>query len=185
MSRVIRQWTSRTHAYIILTPPPLPPTPSNPILYSITGDYRDIHYFSHFLLKNLDCGYSLEILTNTQNLGFEQKYKTYQSFLSENFQFLEVKFSIHLKRFVFVMTRNTLKSKSPDQHSHLHSLISHTLPAYRFIRSFSTYRERTMTTVRPRPCVRCSICSGEPISRDRAWMIYFHSIISVLFYEDH
>ena len=27
----------------------------------------------------------------------------YQSFLSENFQFLEVKFSIHLNRRVFVM----------------------------------------------------------------------------------
>ena len=30
--------------------------------------------------------------------------KTYQSFLSENFQFLEVKFSIYLNRRVFVMT---------------------------------------------------------------------------------
>ena len=30
--------------------------------------------------------------------------KKYQSFLSENFQFLEVKFSIYLNRLVFVMT---------------------------------------------------------------------------------
>ena len=32
-----------------------------------------------------------------------QKYENYQSFLSENFQFLEVKFSIYLNRRVFVM----------------------------------------------------------------------------------
>ena len=36
--------------------------------------------------------------------------KKNQSFLSENFQFLEVKFSIYLKRRVFVMTRNLLNS---------------------------------------------------------------------------
>ena len=32
-----------------------------------------------------------------------QKYEKYQSYLSENFQFLEVKLSIHLNRRVFVM----------------------------------------------------------------------------------
>ena len=37
------------------------------------------------------------------NLCFEQMYEKYQSFLSENFQFLEVTFSIHLNRHVFVM----------------------------------------------------------------------------------
>ena len=40
---------------------------------------------------------------STHNLCFEQKYEKYQSFLSENFQFLEVKFSIYLYRHVFVM----------------------------------------------------------------------------------
>ena len=42
---------------------------------------------------------------STHNLCFEQKYEKYQSFLSENFQFLEVKFSIYmyLNRCVFVM----------------------------------------------------------------------------------
>ena len=38
------------------------------------------------------------VLTSTHNLCFAQKYKKYQSFLSENFQFLEVKFSIYLNR---------------------------------------------------------------------------------------
>ena len=40
---------------------------------------------------------------STHNLCFEQKYEKYQSFLSENFQFLEVKFSIYLNRCVFIM----------------------------------------------------------------------------------
>ena len=38
------------------------------------------------------------------NLCFEQKYEKYQSFSSENFPFLEVKFSIYLNRRVFVMS---------------------------------------------------------------------------------
>ena len=40
---------------------------------------------------------------STHNLCFERKYEKYQSFLIENFQFLEVKFSIYLNRGVFVM----------------------------------------------------------------------------------
>ena len=51
------------------------------------------------------------VLTSTHNLYFEQKYEKYQSILSENFQFLEVKFSIFLNWRVFVMfrcDRNTL-----------------------------------------------------------------------------
>ena len=40
-------------------------------------------------------------LKSTHNLCFEQKY---QSFLSKNFQFLEVKYSIYLNRPVFVIT---------------------------------------------------------------------------------
>ena len=40
---------------------------------------------------------------STLNLFFEQKYEKYQRFLSENFQFLEVKFSTYLQRRVFVL----------------------------------------------------------------------------------
>ena len=40
---------------------------------------------------------------STHNLCFEQKCEKYQSISSENFQFLEVKFSIYLNRRVFVM----------------------------------------------------------------------------------
>ena len=45
--------------------------------------------------------------TRIQNLCFEQKYEKYQNFLSENFQFLEVKFSIYLNRRVFVIVQST------------------------------------------------------------------------------
>ena len=42
---------------------------------------------------------------STYNLCFEQKYEKYQNILSENFQYLELKFSIYLNRHVFVMQR--------------------------------------------------------------------------------
>ena len=40
---------------------------------------------------------------STHNLCFEQKYENYQNFLSENFDFLVVKFSVYLNRQVFVL----------------------------------------------------------------------------------
>ena len=43
------------------------------------------------------------VLTSTHNLCFGQKYEKYQNFLSENFHFLVVKFSVYLNRHVFVM----------------------------------------------------------------------------------
>ena len=44
------------------------------------------------------------VLSSTHNLCFVQKYEKYLNFLSENFQFLEIKFSIYLNRRVFVMS---------------------------------------------------------------------------------
>ena len=43
------------------------------------------------------------VTKSTHNLCFEQKYEEYQNFLSENFNFLVVKFSVNLNRHVFVM----------------------------------------------------------------------------------
>ena len=43
------------------------------------------------------------VLTSTLKLCFEQKHEKYQNFLSENFHFLVVKFSVYLNRRVFVM----------------------------------------------------------------------------------
>ena len=45
----------------------------------------------------------MAVLTSTHNLCFEQKYEKYQNFLSENFHFLVVKFSVYLNMRVFVM----------------------------------------------------------------------------------
>ena len=47
--------------------------------------------------------YGEEVLASMYNLCFEQKYEKYQNFLSENFPFLVVKFSIYLNRRVFSM----------------------------------------------------------------------------------
>ena len=54
-----------------------------------------IHYFFLFLLKNIDCGYSLEPprrggSNEYHNLCFDQKYVKYRIFLSENFHYLVV-----------------------------------------------------------------------------------------------
>ena len=56
----------------------------HPLLYSKTGVYRGIHYFSN-LAKNTDCGYSLEppreaVLTNTHNLCYERNMKNIRFF---------------------------------------------------------------------------------------------------------
>ena len=40
---------------------------------------------------------------STHNLCFEQKYEKYRGFCLKIFEFLEVKSSIHLNRYVFVM----------------------------------------------------------------------------------
>ena len=71
--------------------------------------------FSLFMLKSIDCGYSLEppqyrlieaVLTSTHNLCFEQKYENYQNFYLKNIHFfLLVKFSVCLNRLVFVMLK--------------------------------------------------------------------------------
>ena len=56
-----------------------------------------MHYFLLFLLKNIDCGYSLEPphrggSNEYHNLYYEQKYEKYQIFFYlKFFQFLEVK----------------------------------------------------------------------------------------------
>ena len=46
----------------------------------------------------------------THNLCFELKYEKYKNFLSENFPFLVVKFSICLNRLVFVMRANLINN---------------------------------------------------------------------------
>ena len=103
--------------------------PLKPHFYIVkTGVYSGIHvhYFSYFCSKHRLWVFirtaGEAVLTSTQNLCFEQKYEKYQSFLSENFQFLEVKFSIYLNRCVFVMV--VFKNIYIIQRLHDFSLIS-------------------------------------------------------------
>ena len=65
--------------------------PIKPHFYIVNWD---IHYFSYFVEA---------VLTSTHNLCFEQKYEKNQNFLSENFHFLVIKFSVYLFRLVFAM----------------------------------------------------------------------------------
>ena len=56
------------------------------------------------------------VLTSTHNLCFVQKYeKISEFFLSENFQFLEIKFSIYLNRRVFVMCKSRALTTRPTK----------------------------------------------------------------------
>ena len=57
-----------------------------------------VHIIILFLLKNIDCGY---FLTSTTIYVSSRNMKN-SFFLSEKFQFLEVKFSIYLNRRVFL-----------------------------------------------------------------------------------
>ena len=69
--------------------------------------YRSIHFFSFFLLKNIDGGYSLEPPRRGGSNEYPQSMFSAElwkisEFLSENFHFLMVKFSVFLNRRVFV-----------------------------------------------------------------------------------
>ena len=74
--------------------------PLKPYFYIVKLGFTGYTLFFLFLLKNIDCEYSFY-----QQSILSRKMKKYQFFffLSENFQFLEVKFSLYLNMCVFVM----------------------------------------------------------------------------------
>ena len=88
--------------------------PLKPHFYIVKLGFTGVYIIFLLLLKNIDCGYSLEpprclgkaVLTSTHNLCFEQKYKKYQNFYLKTFRFFffVLKFSIHLNRHGFVMS---------------------------------------------------------------------------------
>ena len=51
---------------------------------------------------------------STHNLYFEQKYENIRIILSENFNFLMVKFSVYLNRHVFAMLQYTFNDSNTD-----------------------------------------------------------------------
>ena len=70
-----------------------------PHFYIVKLGFTGVYIIFLISAQNIDCGYSLEPPRDV----FEQKYEKLSEFLSENFQFLEVKFSIYLNRSVFIM----------------------------------------------------------------------------------
>ena len=82
--------------------------PLKPHFYTVKLGLTGVYIIFLFLLKYIDCGYSLEQLL----WGGSNEYPQYMfwagiwkisEFLSENFLFLVVKFSIYLNKRVFVM----------------------------------------------------------------------------------
>ena len=82
--------------------------PLEPHFYIVKLGFTGVYIIFLFLLKNIDCGYSLEPPRRggsneyPQSMFWAEIWKI-SEFLSENFQFLVVKFSIYLNRRVFVM----------------------------------------------------------------------------------
>ena len=95
-------YSSRKHTYILLTP-------LNPLSYSKTGVYRGTYYFFLFLLKNINCGYSLE----PSRWGGSNEYPQ-SMFRTEIWKYIRVfiwklsvfagEISIYLNKCVFVMS---------------------------------------------------------------------------------
>ena len=77
--------------------------PLKPHFYIVKLGFIGMYIIFLISAENIDCGYPLEL----PHRCFQQKYEKYQNFLSENFHFLVVKFSVYLNRCVFVMWKHT------------------------------------------------------------------------------
>ena len=103
-STLSKDHSSQKHTCIISTP--LNPT----FIYWGLQGYT---FFSLFLLKNIDCGYSLEppqwgsSNEYPQSMFWAEIWKI-SEIVSEYIQFLVVKFSVYLNRHVFVMNQQKL-----------------------------------------------------------------------------
>ena len=79
------------------------------------------------------------ILTSTYGLCFGGKYEKYQRFLSENFQFLDVKFSTHLHRCVFVISYTMMWSSTYYLEATVHQIVADLCPVESFCKPFAAY----------------------------------------------
>ena len=81
--------------------------PLKPHFYIVKLGLQGYTLFFLFLLKKIDCGYSLEPPQRGGSNEYPQfmllaEIRKISEFLSENFQFFMVKFSVYLNRHVFV-----------------------------------------------------------------------------------
>ena len=83
--------------------------PLKPHFYIVKLGFTGYTLVFLFLLKNIDCGYSLEPPRRGGSNEYPQSmfgaeiWKKYLNFLSQNFRFLIVKFSVYLNRHIFVI----------------------------------------------------------------------------------
>ena len=91
--------------------------PLKPHFYIVKLGFTRVFFL--FLLKNIDCGYSLEPPLRggskeyPQSMFWAEIWKISEFLLSGNFQFLVVKFSICLNRRVFVMSTCIVRGCPP------------------------------------------------------------------------
>ena len=86
--------------------------PLKPNFYIVKLGFTGYTLFFLFLLKNIDCGYSLE--------------PSRRVFYLKTFSILEVKFSVHLNRRVFIMVESDIKPKSNNHENDLQTFpLSH------------------------------------------------------------
>ena len=89
--------------------------PLKPHFYIVKLGFTGYTLFFLFLLKNIDCGYSLEPphrgYSNEypQSIFWAEIWKISDFFFFENVHFLGVKFSVYLNRRVFVMQTSWTK----------------------------------------------------------------------------
>ena len=76
-----------------------------PHFYTLKVGFTGYTLFFLFLLKNIECGYSLEPPHRGGSNEYPQSMKNIRIFLSKNFHFLLVKFSVYLNRHVFEMAQ--------------------------------------------------------------------------------
>ena len=84
--------------------------PLKPCFYIVKLEFTGVYIIFLFLLKNIGCGYSLELpywggSKEYPQSMFRAEIWNISEFLSENFHFLVVKLSIYLEKHVFVMRR--------------------------------------------------------------------------------
>ena len=95
--------------------------PHKPHFYNVIQGFTGVNIIFLFLLQNINCGYSLEPPRRggsggsngyPQSMFWAEIWKISEFFLSEDFQFLGVKFSIYLNRRIFVMRNNKTENRN-------------------------------------------------------------------------
>ena len=97
--------------------------PLKPHFYIVKLGFTGVNIIFLISAQNTDCGYSLEPPQRggsneyPQSMFWGEIWKISEVFLSENFHFLVVNFSVFLNRRVFVMWRHVLRNNNKDSGS--------------------------------------------------------------------